>query len=68
MDETNRLLQRLCEAVEKIAVSLDGLSVEPLACAHPAELKENFSTMGRIAWRCKGCGFSVGMETVAVHG
>lgn len=61
--------ERVATALERIAAALEAQNVmlaqgsdEQAACAHPADEREDHSTMGHQRWRCKVCGFSVGME------
>lgn len=57
--------ERIASALERIAVALEtqnGLLDREDACPHPADEREDLSTMGHPRWLCKVCGFSVGME------
>lgn len=56
-------LERIAAALEAQNAMLDPSNAPEAVCMHPEDKRENFSTMGNTRWRCKDCGFSVGMET-----
>lgn len=58
--------ERVAAALERIADALEMqnallASGDAPECPHPAEEREDHSTMGHQRWRCKACDFSVGM-------
>lgn len=63
---TDAQVERIAEAIEMLAAAVAGKLAPPPsdvpegACSHPKELREDTgSTMGRLRWRCTGCGHSV---------
>jgi transposase-like protein len=60
---------RIAQALERIADAMEfqnGLLAPQesgeTACLHPEDERENLSTMGHPRWKCKACGFSVGLD------
>jgi hypothetical protein len=61
--EVRRMRRGLLVFLEPLAA--EATLVENKApCLHPPEARQDFSTLTASRWRCRECGFSVGLEDV----
>ena len=64
VEATERGAEALVQIAAVLAVLIDLALVSATAvdgpCPHPEDERVNMSTMGRMCWRCKRCGHTVG--------